>query len=216
MAECKVCKKELSREASEIGSWCIDCIKEKSNIDYMEHLRNGFKKENLLIMIFAAIGAVGGIALFLTTSGYGGSSLEGWATAIFVGIWPFGGFGTGLGYFISAFAVVFKLRRERGESFEEALKSTFQGGLGFLVLGFVGGIIFFLVLVLRRKKWIKKLGAAIDSEVAVMDELDGYTLGKETNKANLSRKISIIFDNDELFNSAGSLPKKVKKLKIVE
>lgn len=215
MAECKVCQKALNREASEIGSWCIDCIKEMSDesTGFMEYLRKGFNKEKLLILIFAAIGAVGGIIVGITYPAY---EMVEKIAIIIAFIWTLGGLGTGLGFFISEFGVQFKWFRDEGRDFGEALKLVLLRGVFFLVLGFFAGVIFFLFLILRRKKWIKKLDTVIASEEAAITELEDYTLGKDINKLNLSRKISIIADNFKSYKEPGSIKKFVKELKIVQ
>ena len=213
MAGCNACGKELNKEANEIGSWCIDCIKNMSdtNTGNMEAKRDSVKKEKLLIMIFAAIGAVGGI-IFGALMGYGAAEKVG---SIIGGIWGLGGLGTGLGYFICGFVFGFKMARAEGKTFGEALKEVLLGGLFFIILGVFGGAIFFLILVLRRNKWIKKFDTIIASENAAIAELEGYTLGKETNMSDLSRKVRIIADNFELANDGVSL-NDLKALKIAQ
>lgn len=214
MAECKECKKALNREASEIGSWCIECIKNMSdtNTGNMEAKRDSLKKEKLIIMIFAAIGAVGGIIFGVVLGGHGVAETIGTIIGV---VWGLGGVGAGLGYFICGFAFGFKMARAEGKSFGEALKQVLLGGIFFLVLGLFGGVIFFLVIILRRNKWIKKFDVIIASEDAAIAELEGYTLGKDINIADLSRKISIIADNFELANDGVSI-NDLKQLKIVQ
>jgi hypothetical protein len=212
MAECKECKKDLNREASEIGSWCIDCIRNMSgtNTGNMKAKRDSIKKGKLLIMIFAAIGAVGGI---IFGASIGGTAAETVGT-ILIGIWTFGGFGAGFGYFIGGFAFGYKTARAEGKDFEEALKEVFLSGVLFMVLGIIGGVIFFLFLILRRNNWIKKFDAIIASEDAAMAELEDYTQGKDINKADLSRKVSIIAGNYELAHDGVSL-NDLKQLRMV-
>jgi hypothetical protein len=205
MAECKVCEKELTQEAGEIGSWCIDCIGKMSetNTGNMEAKRDSIKREMLIIMIFAAIGAVGGIFFGIS------------ANFIFGGIWILSGLGAGLGYFICGFVFDMKMEMATGKPFGEALKEVLRGGILFLILGLFGGIAFILFLILRRIKWMKKLNAITASEDAAIAELKEYTLGKDINKADLSRKVSIIADNFELANDGVSL-KDLKQLRMVQ
>jgi hypothetical protein len=212
MAECKVCQKELNQEASEIGSWCIDCIKSMSgtNTGNMGATRDMIKKEKILILILSAIGAVGGIILG-ASNGMAAETIG----IIIVCIWAIGGFGAGLAFFISIFAFQYKMERASGNDFEGALKQVFQTGLIFLVLGILGGPITFLVLVLRRNGWIKKFDAIIASEYAAIAELEGYTLGKDVNKSDLSRKLGIIAGNFELAHDGVSLYT-LKQLKMVQ
>jgi len=191
MAECKVCGKALNKEASNIGSWCIDCIKEMSNknTSFMESFRNSYKKERLLLLIFAAIGLIIGAGTGISSDDVAG---------IFFGIWCGIGGGTGLGFFINEFAFGFKWRRNRGDSFEDALKGVFLEGLIYFLLGFFGGVIYFLFLVLRRNSWIKKFDTIIASEDGAIAELEDYTWGKDINMSDLSRKVSVIADNFKL------------------
>jgi hypothetical protein len=215
MTECKVCQKALNQEASEIGSWCIDCIKNMSdtNKGNMEAKRDSISKEKILIMVFAVIGAVGGIFLGISSGmGTGGAEKIG---QIIIGIWAIGGLGTGLGYFIGEFAFNFKMARAKGKDFGEALKEVFLYGLIFIVLGLLGGPITFLVFVLRRNGWIKKFDAIIASEDAAIAELEGYMLGKDVNKPDLSRKVSVIVDNFELAHDGVSL-NDLKQLRMVQ
>jgi len=212
MAECKSCEKPLNRESSEIGSWCIDCIKSMSstNTGNMEAKRDSIKRERLIIIIFAGIGAVGGIFY-----GIAMRDMSGLIIGLIAGIWGWGGIGTGLGYFINSFASGFKIARADGKDFGEALKSASFGGIFYIVLGLFGGIIFFLILVLRRNGRIKKFNTIIASEDATIVELEGYSLGKDINKSELSRKISIIADNFDLAHDGVSL-NDLKKLRVVQ
>jgi len=217
MANCKVCEKELNREASEIGSWCIDCIKDMSDTSTgnMEAKRDSVKKEKLIIIIFSIIGAVGGIIYSTSIMGMGGGFGVEVIGFMIGGIWGMGGLGAGLGYFIFGFAFGFKMARAEGKDFGEALKQVLLGGIFFLVLGAFGGVIFFLFLILRRNGWIKKFDTIIASENAAIAELEGYTLGKDINKSDLIRKIRIIADNFELAEKGVSL-NTLKKLRIVQ
>jgi MFS family permease len=216
MAECKQCGKALNKEAGEIGSWCIDCIKEMSdtNTGNMEAKRDSVKKEKIIILVFSAIGAVGGIIGGIIMGGSYGIAAEMIGTIIGM-TWALGGLGAGLGYFISGFAFGFKNARAEGRDFGDALKSVLLMGFFFLVLGIFGGVIFFLILVLRRNKWIKKFNTIINSENTAIAELQGYTLGKEINIADLSRKVSIIAENFELAHDGVSL-NDLKQLRIVQ
>jgi len=212
MAECKMCQKTLNREASEIGSWCIDCIKEMSdtNTSNMEAKRDSIKNEKLIIIICAAIGAVVGIIIGPSIAG--GSEI---AIAIICSTWIFGGLGVGLGYFIKGFALGIKYYMAEGKSLGEALKYVLFQGVFFLVLGFFTSVLLFLFLILRRNNWIKKFDAIIASENAAIAELEDYIHGKEINKPDLSRKIKIIAANFELAHDGVSL-NDLKQLKIVQ
>lgn len=198
MAKCKSCEKEINQNFSEVSGYCVDCVKEMADdTTVLANMRDKYKKENLLVIIFAAIGTAIGIIAGIASGMDAGDIGEAIGFA-FVGIWVGGGLGTGLGFFISGFAFEFKFQRSRGESFGDALKNVFIGGLFFFVLGGVLGVAYFLFLVLRRKSWIKKCNAVIDSEDATIEDIDAYSLGKDINKRDLSRKINIIYENSEL------------------
>jgi hypothetical protein len=204
MAECKACQKPLDQKASEIGSWCIDCIKDMSdtNTGNMGAKRNDIKKNKLIIMICAGIGAVVGLIIGVSL---GPSDAEEIIGVIIGGIWAGGGYGTSWGFFINRVAFGWRTANAEGKDFGKVASNEVLFAFLHAVIGLFAGPIFFLFLVLRRNKWIKKFNKIIASEDAAIAEIDEYTSGKDINKADLSRKINIIADNFELANDGVSL-----------
>jgi len=197
MSACVVCKKSLNQEAS-VSIHCIDCTNSmsKSNTDSMETIRNKIKKENLIIKIFTAIGAVGGIVFGVI---YGLNSEEGisiFFLAAVIGIWCLSGIGTGLGYLISGFTSIGYKR--------------WGFGLFFPVIGFFLGIFLFLFCILRRNYWIKKFNEIIASENTAITEFDGYIQGKKIDTSDLYGKLYIIGRNFEIIqnfeNTSSGIP----------
>ncbi|WP_461256749.1 hypothetical protein [Treponema sp. R80B11-R83G3] len=213
MAKCDVCQKPLNREESEIGSWCIDCIRSMSNTNTsnMKAQQESRKKERKIMLIISAILAVIGVFFIIAIAKH----VDDYMLGIFLDIWIACGLGAGIYLFIDTLKNLFKLSKSRGGSFVESFKYAILPSCLFLVLGCFGGIIFFLIIILRRNNWIKKFDAIIASEDAAIAELQDYTLGKNIDKADLSRKIGIIANNFELAKDGVCLDD-LKVLKIVK
>ena len=149
MAECKSCQKPLSREANEISSWCIDCIRNMvdTSTSNIEAKLSTFKKERILIIVFGAIGSTIGLAAL---------SGDGPVNFVFACFWCGIGGGAGFGWFISGFISNIKGSLRDGDSFGGALKKALLGGIGIILFGILTGIGFVLFTVLRRISWEKK------------------------------------------------------------
>jgi len=201
MAECKVCGKALNKEASNIGSWCIDCIKEMydTSTGNMRVRRDGLKKSRLRLLILASIGLIIGTVSLSDTN-------------VFLGIWFGIGCGTALSLFIDTFSFHRQIAKAEGKSFGEFLKDSF---LGVIIVGLIGGVIYLIIWILRENSYIKKFDTIISSEDGAMAELEGYTLGKEINTSDLTRKVSIIAANYELAKGGVSVDL-LKQLNVVQ